>query len=514
MDDQGNFKLKLSNATLNQICISGGSWTIELEGNNSLDGNARPKRGLYIYNWSSATIDGDENATLEVSVPGTVDSSAIDIASTPRLTINRGIVKATIDYAGSDAGGSAAIYVAGTLNISGGKIIAKGIGKSVIKTAGNPGGNFYMNGGTVEASGTRKVIFDNEGNFELAGGSITSISDTNGFGFVASGRSTIISGEGELNTNILVVDKNKTMSIGENATVTTKGVIVDSNGTLVNNGHLVINISFSGNGTLRNNGRISGSGTLPDNLKTEPGKIKVSNTNPTTKYTGESIRVTDVTRITKPDNAGSLQYTLVKDTESKNEGIGKIDSETGELTVEKIGTFRIEVKTKKAGLYQEGQPIYITLTVTTGDFPKNWSLDIVAVDNLYNEKKGYPAAAIEKINIPDDVKVRYEYQLAWTPNSNNLPGEWQSECPVVINKAESGQYVFVKVITDNYESKVFRSSNQTNINRRNFTDVKVIIDSKVATYDGRSKNPEINVVENWQGLLGIKWMQQSIKSIG
>lgn len=391
------------------VITQGGSWTIELEGNNSLDGDARPKRGLYIYNWSSATIDGDENATLEVNVSG-------------------------------------------TLNISGGKIIAKGIGKSAIKTAGNPGGNFYMNGGTVKASGSRKVIFDNEGKFELAGGSITSISDTNGYGFVASGTSTIISGEG----------------------------------------------------TFTNRGTISGSGTLPDNLKTEPGKIKVSNTNPTTKYTGESIRVTDVTTITKPDNAGSLQYTLVKNTGSENEGNGEINSETGELTVEKIGTFKIEVKTKKAGLYQEGNPIYITLTVTPGDFPKNWSLNIVAVDNLYNGKKGYPAATIEKIDIPDNVKVRYEYQLARILNSDNLPDEWQSECPVVVNKAESGQYVFVKVITDNYESKVFRSSNQTNINRRNFTDVKVIIDSNVATYDGRSKNPEINVVENWQGASGDK----------
>ena len=504
VDDQGNFKLKLSNATLNQICISGGSWTIELEGNNSLDGNARPIRGLYIYNWSSATIDGDENATLEVNVPGTRDSSAIDIASTSRLTINRGIVKATIDYAGSDAGGSAAIYVAGTLNISGGKVIAKGIGKSAIKTAGNPGGNFYMNGGTVEASGSRKVIFDNEGKFELAGGSITSISDTNGYGFVASGTSTIISGEGELNTNILVVNTGRNMSIGANASATTNGVEIRRGGTLENNGHLVVDISLTGEGTFTNRGTISGSGTLPDNLKTEPGKIKVSNANPTTKYTGESIRVTDVTTITKPDNAGSLQYTLVKNTGSENEGNGEINSETGELTVKKIGTFKIEVKTKKTGLYQEGNPIYITLTVTPGDFPKRWSLNIVAVDNLYNGKKGYPAATIEKINIPDNVKVRYEYQLARIQNSDNLPDEWQSECPVVVDKAESGQYVFVKVITDNYESKVFRSSNQTNINRRNFTDVKVIIDSNVATYDGRSKNPEINVVENWQGASGDK----------
>ena len=508
VDDQGNFKLKLSNATLNQIYISGGSWTIELKGNNSLDGDASPKRGLFLYGWSSATIDGDENATLEVSVPGTKDSSAIYVSSDSNLTINRGIVKATIDYAGSDAGTSAAIYVSGTLNISGGKIIAKGIGKSAIKTAGNPGGKFYMNGGTVEASGTRKVIFDNEGTFELAGGSITSISDTNGYGFAASGTSTIISGEGKLNTNILVVDKNKTMSIGENATVTTNGVIVDSNGSLENNGHLVINISFSGNGTLKNNGTISGSGTLPDNLKTEPGKIKVSNANPTTKYTGESIRVTDVTTITKPDNAGSLQYTLVKNTGSENEGNGEINSETGELTVEKIGTFRIEVKTKREGLYQEGQPIYITLTVTPGDFPKNWSLNIVAVNNPYNGKKGYPAATIKKINIPDDVKVRYEYQLARISNSDNLPGEWQSECPVVVNKAESGQYVFVKVITDNYESKVFRSNDPINIERREFTkdNVAVTVNPQTVVYNGKVRNSEIKVevFENWSGFSGNK----------
>lgn len=245
------------------VITQGGSWTIELEGNNSLDGDARPKRGLYIYNWSSATIDGDENATLEVNVSG-------------------------------------------TLNISGGKIIAKGIGKSAIKTAGNPGGNFYMNGGTVKASGSRKVIFDNEGKFELAGGSITSICDTNGYGFVASGTSTIISGEGELNTNILVVNTGRNMSIGANASATTNGVEIRRGDTLENNGHLVVDISLTGEGTFTNRGTISGSGTLPDNLKTEPGKIEVSNTNPTTKYTGESIRVTDVTTITKPDNAGSL----------------------------------------------------------------------------------------------------------------------------------------------------------------------------------------------------------------
>lgn len=502
VDNQGNFKLKLTNAALNQIYISGGNWTIELEGNNSLDGNASPKRGLFLYGLSSVTIVGDENATLEVSVPGTRDSSAIDISSNSSLTINRGIVKATIDYAGSDAGGSAAINVSGTLNISGGKVIARGIAKSALRIAANPGGNFNMSGGTLEASGTRKIIIDNAGKFELAGGSITAISDTNGYGFVANGTSTIISGEGELNTNILFVDRNRTMSIGANATVTTNGVIIKSNGTLENNGHLVIDISLEGDGTFTNNGIVSGNGTLPDNLKMEPGEIKVSDVYPTTKYTGNPIKITNVTTITKPDNAGSLQYTLVKDAGSENKDTGKINSETGELTVKKIGTFRIEVKTKKEGLYQEGKPVYITLTVTPGDYPEDWTLTVDAVNKVYDGKEETPAI-ITVSNIPEDVNASYQYQLADSRDVALSEANWDSSLKVK-DVADLGKYVFVRVVTDNYKPIVFCSNNQINIEKRNFTDVNVTVNPQTVTYDGESKNPEINVFENWLGSSGNK----------
>ena len=497
-----DYQLTLTNANLNKLYFRGGNWRIVLNGNNTLDG-ASTSIAFHIYG-GNVTIDG--NGSLKIDSRTVKDACAISISPSGSLTIMNGTIEASAS--GSFQDSSAAIVVNGKLKILGGKIIANAEGKYAVSVGGasNAVGEFTMSGGRLEATGAGRNVFEvNKGSFTLSGGTITAKSTTNGFGFVSFLNPTTIEGDGRLETSRLVLANGASMTVGNNANLIADNIVLNGGCSLENNGQLELNGAFEDNsGTFTNNGTISGNGTLPDDLKTEPGKIKVSNANPTTKYTGKSIRVTDVTTIKKPDNAGSLQYTLVKDTESKNEGIGKIDSETGELTVEKIGTFKIEVKTKKAGLYQEGNPIYITLTVTPGDFPKNWSLNIVAVDNLYNGKKGYPAATIEKINIPDDVKVRYEYQLAWTPNSDELKGEWKSECPVVVNKTESGQYVFVKVITDNYESKVFHSSNQTNINRRNFTDVKVMIDSNVATYDGQSKNPEISVIENWSEASGDK----------
>ena len=497
-----DYQLTLTNANLNKLYFRGGNWRIVLNENNTLDG-AGTYTALEIYS-GNITIDG--NGSLKVDSRPLKNANGISVGVDGRLTIMNGTIEASAS--GSFQDSSAAIVVNGKLKILGGKIIANADGKYAVSVGGasNAVGEFTMSGGRLEATGAGRNVFEvNKGSFTLSGGTITAKSTTNGFGFVSFLNPTTIEGEGRLETSRLVLTNGASMTVGNKANLIADNIVLERGCSLENNGQLEFNGAFKNNGgTFTNKGTISGSGTLPDNLKTAPGKIEVSNTNPTTKYTGESIRVTDVTTITKPDNSGSLQYTLVKNTGSENEGNGEINSETGELTVEKIGTFKIEVKTKKAGLYQEGNPIYITLTVTPGDFPENWSLDIVAVDNLYNGKKGYPAATIEKINIPEDVKVRYEYQLAWTPNSDELKGEWKSECPVVVNKTESGQYVFVKVITDNYESKVFHSSNQTNINRRNFTDVKVMIDSNVATYDGQSKNPEISVIENWSGDSGDK----------
>ena len=150
------------------------------------------------------------------------------------------------------------------------------------------------------------------------------------------------------------------------------------------------------------------------------------------------IDVHQLAHIDKPVKAGDLQYELVEYTGSESKGVGVIDSKTGELRVEKAGIFKIKVKTLVSGMYREGSPIEIILMVDKAAFPKAWTVTVDAASGVYNGAEGFLAATIKSTGIPADAK--YEYQLAATQDSNQLSEDrWLSECPVVVNVADSGQ---------------------------------------------------------------------------
>lgn len=214
-----------------------------------------------------------------------------------------------------------------------------------------------------------------------------------------------------------------------------------------------------------------------------------------------SINVQNLAAIQKPVNAGDLQYELVKYTGS-DKGEGTIDKKTGQLTVTKAGVFKIKVNTQASGFYKAGEnPVDITLTVNKAAFPDHWNLTVTAASGEYMGAQGYLAATISPIGIPDG--ARYEYQLKSTKSTDDLQeDQWKSECPKIVNVAESDQYVFVRVTVDNYKPKIFCSGNQTNITKRNFTDTKVTLEPETVIYNGQSWSPKIKVVENWQGASG------------
>ena len=121
----------------------------------------------------------------------------------------------------------------------------------------------------------------------------------------------------------------------------------------------------------------------------------------------------------------------------------------------------------------------------------------------YNGSTGYKVATVIAKDIPSDVKVTYEYQVARTTNTDELPDDqWKQTCPTIANVAESGQHVFVRVITDNYAPKVFASSETTEIKKRTFSSgVTVTIEPDVLIYNGEPQMPKIKVLENWDGAL-------------
>lgn len=497
----------MTNATtIQNLELSRGTWEIVLNGSNVLEGKGKGVGGvgLKIKENVSATIKaGTAPASLTAKnspTTGTSRDGSSGIAVEGNLTIESGTIEATADGGENSASFSGGIVVGsnGTLNINGGAVTAAGTGKNGVFVRGN----FRMKGGSLTATGSRKPGIENEGTFELSGGTISTKSNSGGIGFL-QGRGSVTIKANELNTDRLNITGNSSFTVARGGKVTSGSTIINS-GTLTNEGEFVSNGPFvkEKDGTFINKGTISGNGSLPDDLKQKPGNITVNQAEISAGYRdNRSIDVPSLAGIHQPDRAGNLQYELAEYTGS-DKGEGTINEKTGQLTVTKAGVFKIEVNTQESGFYKAGEnPVCITLTVNKAKFPDSWNLSVTATSDEYRGAQGYPAAAISASGIPKG--AGYEYQLKRTKNTDDLQeDQWKSECPKIVNVAESEQFVFVRVTVDNYESKVFCSGNQTNITQRRFADTKVTLEPEKVIYNGQSRDPEIKVVENWQEASG------------
>lgn len=491
----------MTNASIQNLELSRGTWEIVLNGSNVLEGKGKGVGGvgLKIKENVSATIkEGTAPASLTAKnspTTGTSRDGSSGIAVEGNLTIESGTIEATA-YAGNNSApfsGGIVVGKTGNLNIRGGAVTATGTGKNGVFVRGN----FRMTGGSLTATGSGKPGIENEGIFELSDGTISTKSNSDGIGFLQSGGSATIQAK-ELITDRLYINSSFTVASG--GKVTSESTIIDR-GTLTNAGEFVSNGPFEKGtyGTFNNTGTISGTGSLPDDVKQTPDQI--------TGYTAEisrdysenmSIDVPSLAGIHQPDRAGNLQYELAEYAGS-DKGEGTIDKESGQLTVTKAGVFKIEVNTQESGLYKAGEnPVNITLTVNKAAFPDSWNLIVKAASGEYRGAQGYPAAYISENSIPNG--ARYEYQLKSTSSTDDLQeDQWKSECPKIVNVAESDQFVFVRVTVNNYESKVFCSDNRTSITKRRFADTKVTLEPENVIYNGQSWEPKIKVVENWQG---------------
>ncbi len=503
---ENSFQLRMTNATIQNLELSRGTWEIVLNGRNVLEGKGKGFSGcgLRINDWTSATIKAEpESASLKVQnypTKKTRDDTSSAIVVAGSLTIESGTIEAAADAEQNSDPVSGAIVVQrkGALNINGGSVTAAGTHKNGVYVLGN----FQMSGGRLTVTGSGKPGIENVGDFNLSGGTISAKSNSGGIGFLQRGGSATIQAK-ELNTDRLYINGNSSFTVARRGKVTSGSTTINS-GTLTNEGEFVSNGPFvkEKDGTFINTGTISGSGSLPDDAKQTPDPITGYTAKISENYKENmSIDVKNLAAIQKPVKAGNLQYELTEYTGS-DKGEGTIDKETGHLTVTKAGVFKIKVNTQASGFYKAGEnPVDITLTVNKAKFPDSWNLTVTAASGEYRGAQGYPAAAISASGIPKG--AGYEYQLKRTKSTDDLhEDQWKSKCPKIVNVAESGQFVFVRVTVDNYESKIFCSGNQTNITKRSFTDTKVTLEPETVIYNGQSRNPEIKVVENWQGASG------------
>ena len=497
----GNHKLILNNTNVNSISIHSGNWTIELRGKNKAEVDRKYLgTAFFIGQGAEVVITGDGSLTTA----GNLIGSGIDVVG--KLTIQRGTINASAnEYKGNKADDAriAGIRVSGNgeLHIVGGSITTTGSGRYGVFV----GGTFRMSGGELTANGVghQAILVDGRGTagtFELSGGIIRA-TENNGTGFAVASDNVTIKG-GKLIADRVLLD-NRTMTIESGGTLEVDRLGLKETGKLVNKGKLIVNGDYDGGGTVvtEEGGTISGTGSVPEDAKRDPGSIRFTKGTLKQEYTSEKMDIQGLAEITKPNENVELSYSIDKD---KSDGIGTINSGTGKLTVEKIGTFVIQVTTEKTGIYKSAEPVEITLTVTPAKIPESWKLEINPIrDVTYNGSTGYKVATVTARDIPSDVKVTYEYQVARTTKIDELPADqWQQTCPTIANVAESGQHVFVRVITDNYEPKVFSSFETTEIKKRTFSSsVTVTIEPDALIYNGKPQMPKIKVVENWDGAL-------------
>ena len=419
---ESSFQLTMTNASIQYLELSQGTWEIVLNGSNELKGKGKGVGGcgLRINNWVSATIEaGTAPASLKAKNSPTTGrsdpSSGIVVAG--NLTIESGTIEATA-YAGNNSdpfSGGIVVGSDGNLNINGGAVTAAGTGKNGVLVRGN----FQMTGGSLTATGSGKPGIENEGSFELSDGTISTSSDSGGTGFVQRGKPAMI--RAKLITDRLCITGNSSFTVARGGKVTSESTIIKSGSTLTNEGEFVSNGAFEKekDGTFINKGTISGTGSLPDGAKQIPDTITVRKTEIIADYRNNMlIDVPSLAGIHQPDRAGNLQYELAEYTGS-DKGEGTINEKTGQLTVTKAGVFKIEVNTQESGFYKAGEnPVCITLTVNKAAFPASWNLIVTATSGIYNGSKGYPAATISTTDIPDG--ARYEYQLKRTNRTDDL----------------------------------------------------------------------------------------------
>ena len=499
---EGNHKLILNNTNVNSISIHSGNWTIELRGENKAEVDRKYLgTALFIGQGAEAVIMGDGS----LKAAGNLIGSGIEVAG--KLTIQSGTINASAnEYKGgnkADDARIAGIRVSGNgeLNIVGGSITTTGSGRYGVFV----GGTFRMSGGELTANGVghQAILVDGRGTvgtFELSDGTIRA-TENNGTGFAVASDNVTIKG-GQLIADRVLLD-NRTMTIEFGGTLEVDRLGLQETGKLINKGKLIVNGNYDGGGTVvtEEGGTISGTGSVPEDAKRDPGSIRLTHGTLNQEYTSEEMDIQGLAEITKPNENVELSYSIDKD---NSDGIGTINSKTGKLTVEKIGTFVIQVTTEKTGIYKSAEPVEITLTVIPAKIPESWKLEINPIrDVTYNGSTGYKVATVTARDIPSDMKVTYEYQVARTTKIDELlDDQWQQTCPTIANVAESGQHVFVRVITDNYAPKVFASSETTEIKKRTFSSsVAVMIEPDVLIYNGKPQMPKIKVFENWDGAL-------------
>ena len=449
--DEDNFILTLRGIHAQGIQLLEGKWMVVLKGaNNTLSGISSSSysyhHGFYISKLASATFEGDGNLTVN----GTQDGLVIEKNSSLTMKGTGKIEVSSTEDNGANYGGLV-ISNGGSLTVESGTLVIKGKERGLL-TAG--WSNINISGGEVTAEGNTQSFYQARGaSLCITGGSVIYNGD-----IVQQGGNIELNGE----TSTLTVNGDFYM-----------GAAGGNNKVELKAGKLKLNGFLNGPGTFtKTGGTLTGDGSLEDDKKLDLS-ITVKNVSKTIKV-GQKVDLESYFDL--PSEHGTLSYTV-----SDGANFAHIDTESGKLIADSVGTIKVKVTSEATGFYKEATQ-EVTLTVEKG------TLTGVSVEPYSGTYDGFEHDAV-KVEV-DGKTPSADMTIKYAKVKNGVVGEFTEKLPNVKDRADSGATYQVEISSKNYQTQTFVSG-AVQIAPFDLNGAEVTLNKNEFTYNGENQVPTV-----------------------
>ena len=444
---EDNYQLTLKGINADRIDINRGTWTVVLQGNNTLMGR---EKGIQIASEvKSAAFEGAGNLKLQ----GT-DSGLVIGTGTSLTMRGRGKIEAVSTNKGDPRDAGLYISNTGRLTIESG-------------TVNISGGDYGLSVGT-------------DTNINVSGGQVITTGDTNAYHQDAGSTLNITGGSVTCNGMVLEANGNNKIEInGAGAKLTVNGDLLayqPSSKVILKSGELQLNGGvLRGDGTFaKEGGSLTGTGSLADDKKLDLN-ITVKSVSKTIKV-GQKVEPESYFDI--PSVYGTLSYTVSEGTE-----LAHIDIASGKLIADSVGAIKLKITSAATRFYKEATQ-EVELIIEKGTLA---DASIALYSGTYDGKE-HDAVRVEKVDgktPSDDMTIRY------AKVGNGVVGNFTEDMPKVKDCSDSGVTYRVEISSKNYQTMTFNPQGMVRISPFALKNAEVTLDNTEFTYNGEKLVPTI-----------------------
>ena len=442
-----NYRLTLNGMNANKIEVNSGTWTIVLQGNNTLMGQ---DAGISIaYTANSVVFDGDGNLTMKGTDSGLIIGRKISLTMQGTGKIEAISTKKNVPGSGGlyiDNNGHLTIKN-GTINISGGDYgLSAGSNTSI-----------DVLGGQVTTTGATNAYRQNRySTLNIMGGSVT-----------CNGMVEEVNGDNKIEIN------------GSGSKLTVNGDILASESSskvILKSGELQLNQgNLSGKGTLeKEGGFLTGTGSLADDKKLD---LTINENQTIDKKLTIGTSVDPKRYFNIPTECGALSYAV---SEENAGGRAHLD-ENNKLVADSVGIIKLKVTSASTNFYRSAEK-EIELTVEKG------TLTGVSVEPYSGTYDGSEHDAVEvRVN---GERPSTDMTIKYAKVENGVAGNFGEMMPRVKDRADSGAHYQVEISSKNYQTQTFVSG-AVQIAPFDLNGAEVTLNKNEFTYNGENQVPTV-----------------------